>query len=79
MGLIPEDTIQEIIRANDIVQVVEQYLPLDIRAAQTFSASAPFTKRTQLLSASLPQNRFFIVLAVTKAVMSSNLFRKSKA
>lgn len=59
MGLIPEDTIQEIIRANDIVQVVEQYLPLEHKSSANFFGLCPFHKEDTASFSVSPSKQIF--------------------
>lgn len=70
-GSIPQTFIDELISRADIVELVDEYLPLK-KLALALPHAVLFIRKKHLHSMSFPINNFFIVLAVVLAATSSS-------
>ena len=59
MALIPDDVIQEVIRKNDIVDVVEEYVSLDKKSASNYFGLCPFHRENTPSFSVSPSKQIF--------------------
>lgn len=69
LGLIPQQSIDAVINASDIVEVVSRYVRLEKKSSLNLFGLCPFHDEKRRRSVCLPASRFFIVSDAIKAAM----------